>query len=172
MAKKILKPGTPLGGGFFAGEMISGDDRYALVIPSKAEGEKMNLQYKLRDRSIPDGTDSDDDGMANSEKINDDNHPAAQFCRSLRAGGVDDWSLPSRDELAIIERTLGPRRKNTPALFREGGAEAFEPTWYWSSTEHASYSNGAWLVDFLIGLQNDYLKSNCNGVRAVRRLKI
>jgi hypothetical protein len=72
-----------------------------------------------------------------------------------------------------LERTLGPCRDSTPDLFKEGAAEAFEPDWYWSSTEHASYSDTAWFVDFDYGgLQGNYGKIFNFGVRAVRRLKI
>jgi hypothetical protein len=174
MAKKLVIPalGVAFGGGFFAGEIIVDEVRFALIVAPKAEGEKMDLEYKKKNRGISDGTDSDDDGLANSEKINDANHPAAQFCRSLQVGGFNDWYLPSRDELALLERNLGLSRKNTPELFREGGSEAFERDWYWSSTEYASYSGYAWVVYFSNGSQGYDGKSDANGVRAVRRLKI
>jgi hypothetical protein len=165
--------GTPFGGGFFAGEITLADERYALIVAPKAEGEKMELEYKLEDRGTSDGTDSDDDGFANSDRINDANHPAVQFCRGLRIGGFDDWYLPSRDELAMLCRNLGPTRKTTPELFKTGNAEAFiEDDWYWSSTEYAPDSYGAWMVDFDSGTQNYYNKNYYSGVRAVRRLKI
>jgi Protein of unknown function (DUF1566) len=174
MAKKVTIPalGSKFGGGFFGGAGIADGELYALVVASKAEGERLGLAYKLKDRGTADGTDSDDDGLANSERIDDDNHPAAQFCRGLRIGGVDDWQLPSRDDLAMLERNLGPRRKNAPELFREGGAEAFEPNWYWSSTEYAQHSYDAWLVGFNTGFQSTSGKNNLFGVRAVRRLKL
>lgn len=174
MANKLTIPviGSPLAGGFFGGESTIKGERFALIVSSKAEGEKMNLEYKLKDRSTADGTDSDDDGIANSERINDENHPAARFCRGLRIGGLDDWHLPSRDDLAMLERNLGPRRKNTPELFREDAAEAFETEWYWSSTENARTSAYAWMVNFSNGLQFNYGKDGGCGVRAVRRLKI
>lgn len=169
---EIPAVGLPFDGGFFAGEILLHGERYALVVAPKAEGEKLNVEYKSKDRSTTDGTSSDDDGLANSETINDANHPAAQFCRSLRIGGHDDWYQPSRDELIRIWMALGPNRKNTPELFRAGGAEAFQPNWYWSSTEHASYSSGAWVVDFSGGGQGYDGKDGDCGVRAVRRLKI
>ena len=162
--------GSPLAGGFFAGEMAIDGVLYALVVAPKAEGEKMDLQYKRRNTA--DGTDSDDDGLSNSERLNDANHPAAQFCRTLQIGEANDWYLPSRDELMQIWRNLGPRRKNTPELFREGGAEAFETAWYWSSTENASNSFSAWYVGFFSGYQLYTNKVSYFGVRAVRRLKI
>ncbi len=170
LAEPFAELGSPLGGGFFAGEFVLQGERYALVVAPKTEGEKMELQFK--NRNTADGTDSDEDGLANSARINDANHPAVQFCRSLRIGGYDDWYLPSRDELAMLWRNLGPRRKNVPELFREGATESFETDWYWSSTETASYSDVAWMVGFDYGYQDNYGKDNYCGVRAVRRLKI
>ena len=164
--------GAPFEGGFFGGEFMLAGERYVLVAAPKAEGERFNLEYKKNDRGTADGTDSDDDGLANSGRISDDNHPAAQFCRGLRIAGHDDWYLPSRDELAMLWRNLGPNRKNTPGLFQKGAAEAFAEDWYWSSTEHASYSGYAWVVYFVDGGQGSYGKGYGFGVRAVRRLKI
>jgi hypothetical protein len=164
--------GSPLAGGFFAGEITIEGDRYALIVAPKASGEKLELEYKPKDRGTADGTDSDDDGPANTKRINDVNHPAAQFCSGLNIGGFDDWYLPSRDELAMLERNLGPYRKNTPEQFREDAPEALETNWYWSSTEYASYSYLAWIVGFDSGLQNGFNKDLDYGVRAVRRLKL
>jgi hypothetical protein len=174
MAKKSIIPvfGSPLAGGFFGGEIIIAGERYALVVAPKAEGEKLNMQYKGKNLDKTDLSLSDDDGMQNSMEINDDNHPAAQFCRGLDLGGFNDWHLPSRDELATIWRSLGPRCKDTPDLFREGGTEAFEPNWYWSSTEHAQDSSNAWVVGFSSGDQADDGKDDQLGVRAVRRIKL
>jgi hypothetical protein len=167
--------GSFLAGGFFGGEMMINGELHALIVAPKAEGEKTgddDLQYKINDRYTADGTDSDDDGLTNTDRINDDNHPAAQYCRSLRIGDHDDWCLPSRDELAMMERNLGPNRKNTPALFANGNEEAFEEAWYRSSTEHAQYSNYAWVVGFNYGTQYYGNKDDVYGFRAVRRFKI
>ena len=143
MAKKTALPafGAEFGGGYFSGEIVVNGERFALVVAPKAEGEKMDLEYKLKDRGTSDGSISDDDGFFNSNLINDANHPAAQFCKSLRIAGHDDWHLPSRDELMRIWMALGPNRVNTPELFKSGAAEAFEERWYWSSTEYAHYSS-------------------------------
>ena len=173
MAKtKLPAIGIPFAGGIFAGEMTIDSVRYALVVALKAEGEKLNLEYKKKLPGTADGTDSDDDGLANFQRLIGPNYPAAEFCRSLKAGGFDDWYLLSRDELAMLWRNLGPKRKNTPELFREGGAEAFTANWYWSSTEFASYSTNAWLTDFNYGYQFTSYKDFSAGVRAVRRFKI
>ena len=174
MAKKQITPaiGAAFEGGFYSGDIVVAGVRYALVVDPKAEGEKIGLQYKVKARDVFDGTDSEDDGLANTERINDVNHPAAQFCRGLQIGGFNDWYLPSRDELMRIWMALGPNRKKTPDLFKAGGRESFESRWYWASTEPAQYSSYAWVVDFYDGYQHTSLKSNNCGVRAVRRVKI
>lgn len=174
MAKKQTIPalGAPLGGGFYGGSIELDGVRYALVVAPKAEGEKMELQYKKTKLNTTDGSDTEDDGFYNSCLIDNSNHPAAKFCLDLRIGDYDDWYLPSRDELMTIWMALGPNRKKTPELFKTGGSETFEERWYWSSTEHVSTSSYAWLVGFLLGYQNDLNKGYYGGVRAVRRLKL
>lgn len=168
----LYQIGSPLLGGFFGGEMIVNGERLALIVAPKAEGEKMDLEYKLNGREVFDGADSDDDGIPNTNKTNDENHPAAHFCRNLQIGGFNDWYLPSRDELMMLWRNLGPCRKNTPELFREDAAEAFDTGWYWSSTEYAHDSSDAWVVGFYDGSQDDVGKDGYSGVRAVRRFKL
>jgi len=174
MAKKQTIPalGAPFGDGFYGGSIELDGVRYALVVAPKSEGEKLSLEYKKKKLSTADGSDIDDDGFYNSCLIDDANHPAAQFCRSLRIGDHDDWYLPSRDELMLIWMALGPNRRKTPELFRENGPEAFDTTWYWSSTEHAQYSGYAWIVGFGNGYQYNDNKNYGSAVRAVRRLKL
>lgn len=174
MSKKAILPalGEAFEGGFFGGEITINGDRFALVVAPKVAGESMNLQYKKKKLDTFDGTDLDDDGFYNSCQTNDANHPGAQFCRSLQIAGHDDWYLPSRDELIIIWMALGPNRKNTPESFRAGSPEAFDDEWYWSSTEHAQGSYGAWVVGFDNGFQDTSNKGNNDGVRAVRRFKL
>ncbi|SOC56464.1 Protein of unknown function [Chromohalobacter canadensis] len=54
--------------------------------------------------------------------------------------------------------------------FREGGADAFEASGYWSSTE--GNSSGAWYQGFDSGSQYISGKTYANRVRAVRRVKL
>lgn len=174
MAKKAAVPaiGSEFKGGFYAGSMELDGIKYALVVSPKAEGEKLDLQYKKKKLSSADGTDLDDDGFYNSCQMDNSNYPAAQFCRQLQINGFNDWYLPSRDELTLIWMALGPNRKKTPELFKAGAAEAFEERWYWSSTEFASYVSDAWIVYFSGGFQNYGGKDYGDAVRAVRRVKL
>jgi len=163
--------GAPFGGGFFGG-LHPTEPNIAIVVAPKAEGEAEELTWG------PDGITtarSLTDGFANSEALNDEDHPAAQFCRSLRIGGHDDWYLPALDEMTVLRRNLMPGtgyvpEQTTAEAFREGGPEAFEREWYWTSTEFSKGS--AWLQDFTSGDQISSGKVWSTRVRAVRKCQL
>ena len=163
--------GTPFQGGFYAGKFFGADGAaYALIVAPKAEGET-ELVFKTK-RTADAGARSLRDGMANSEAMNDDAHPAAKFCRALTIGGFDDWYLPSRHEAALLAETLMPGadyvpEQTTAEAFKEGGAEAFSRTLYWTSTEFAP--GFAWFQLFDGGLQGTTGKDWSCRVRAVRK---
>jgi hypothetical protein len=98
--------GEPFEGGYFMGSIITAGKTYALIVAPKAEGET-TLPWKKGWSATP-GTLSLNDGLANSEAMNNDEHPAAQWCRSLKIGGKDDWCLPSRDDLELMYRNGKP----------------------------------------------------------------
>ncbi len=62
-----------------------------------------------------------------------------------------------------------PHRPPAP-LFRSGGEQALECSWYWSSTEFAQ--NDAWAQLFDDGDQGNAGKGNVLRVRAVRKVLI
>lgn len=64
-----------------------------------------------------------------------------------------------------------PTRREQRVLFANA-KEHFKPEWYWSSEQHASYSDYAWGQDFNNGSQNNLLKSFKGRARAVRRMPI
>lgn len=64
--------------------------------------------------------------------------------------------LPTRREQAIL---YGNRRDGQ-----------FKPRWYWSSEQHASYSDCAWIQTFNDGNQSYNHEGNCDRARAVRRV--
>ena len=68
---------------------------------------------------------------------------------------VDDWFLPSRDELNIMYN----------ARFAIGG---FQSTWYWSSSQNNQNTYSAWIHNFNNGSQYLNYKSNFRRVRAIR----
>jgi hypothetical protein len=115
-----LAPGTPLGGGFFAGfisHTADGNPTHALIVAPRATGATgtgytltTNLQWKTANTTTT-GTTSAFDGVANTAAMVTAGiaaHPAAEFCVNLSIGGFTDWYLPSRFELDIAYFNLKP----------------------------------------------------------------
>lgn len=172
---KITFPaiGAPFGGGFFAGTFLLGDDRYALIVAPKAEGETIT-KWKTENSATP-GARSLRDGLANSDAMANGDHPAAAFCRGLRIGGFDDWYLPSRHEAGLLAENLMPGAGHVPEqtsalAFREGGVEAFGRGGCWTSTEFTS--GYACFQSFGYGNQGYGGKGWEFRVRAVRKIKL
>lgn len=195
------EPGTPFGGGYYAGRINIGGQIYALVVAPKALGgdSSPGLRSWKTSQTSTAGTGSVNDGWANTQAMATAglaDHQAAQFCRGLTIGGYNDWYLPAKDELEILYRNFKPTTQtnntnsgansssvpprgnystNSPsrtsiALFREGGAEAFNSSYYWSSTEFSS-SHG-FRQAFSTGNQTNSSKTMGSNVRAVRRVPI
>lgn len=187
-------------GGFFAG-LIQLDDgtRYGLIVAPKAEGQHADTEWIDDYQAVP-GAQSYNDGLNNTEAMAEAGSKLAKWARDLRISGFDDWYLPSQDELEIIYRNLKPTTRENycwarsginlsavpptrPYLpsspvqtsadaFREGGAEAFDDVWYWTSTQHAANSDFAWSQSFDRGDQYGILTSDRLRARAVRRIPI
>jgi Protein of unknown function (DUF1566) len=167
MSETLPAIGAPYGGGFLAALMPAPEGKlYAVIVPPKAEGEKEGVKWKTS-YTKTEGTTSCVDGLANSDAMNNAEHPAAQWCRSLKIGGFDDWQLPASAVLAAVWANLGPN--HTPvAAFQKGAPEAFDESWYWSSTEFGSVY--AWTQYFDVGGQG-YAGKNLEGrCRAVRKM--
>jgi hypothetical protein len=190
--------GTAMGGGFYAGRTQIGDQVFALIVAPKALGELVGA-WNDSLKSVA-GAISYCDGLENTIAMVEAGSAIAQAARALVIDGAQDWYIPSQDELEVIYRNLKPTtetnscyarsginlsavpptRPYTPDLpmqtlaetFQVGGAEAFEEAWYWSSTQHAAYSDYAWLQYFYHGGQGYDHKSYQGRARAVRRLPI
>jgi hypothetical protein len=93
-------------------------------------------------------------------------YDAQKYCGSLKRGGESDWRLPSKDELLTIRDSSipDPRPKIDTAYFWNA-----KSGWYWSSTTHPVYPEGALLVDFgsSVWHGNDKVEYCCY-VRCVR----
>ncbi len=190
--------GAAFAGGFYAGRINVDGANYALIVSPKAFGE-FKGRWSPNDDAVP-GAQHYADGMANTEAMAGAGSVLAAKVLQLDIGGVADWYIPSRDELEMIYRNLKPSDEEnsesfrsgdnpssspvghpyTEALpaqttvdaFREGGNEALEPFWHWSSTQFAANPSLAWLQDFDLGYQNLNRKTYEGRARAVRRLKI
>jgi hypothetical protein len=190
--------GAAFAGGFFSGLINVGADTYALIVAPKAAGERTGAWSGSKE-PVPNAY-SYCDGLANTSAMAEAGGDLAKWARELRIDGFDDWYVPSRDELELVYRNLKstscencesfrdgdnpssapvgyPYTSTTPgqtpvAAFQEGGAEALEPAWYWSSTQYAASPSDAWVQIFGNGIQGNGRKSYEGRARAVRRLKI
>ncbi|WP_353627584.1 hypothetical protein ABNQ24_12520 [Ralstonia pseudosolanacearum] len=188
--------GTPWEGGFYNGLITFGGDVYAQVTATKAEGEHKSAIW-LPDYTEIAGAGSYFDGLANTKAMAETGSEIAQWALEQRIAGVDGWAIPARDQLELQYRHFKPtedendvyRYGDNPSslppgypytillpgqtpieLFREGGTEAFEKTWYWSSTQSSAYS--AWSQYFADGYQDTASKSSKGRVRLVRSIKL
>ena len=100
-------------GGYFAGINRIQNCVYAILVAPKFT-EHNCLEFKTQG-SITHGILLVNDGLTNTLAMDDNTHPAAQYCRSLNVCGHTDYYLPSRDELELCYRNLKPTECcNTP----------------------------------------------------------
>ncbi len=191
--------GMPFEGGFFGGLIQShgGAKTFAVVWAPKAEGETTGPWLPGYD-DVP-GARSCFHSMDNTLAMADAGSEIAKWARGLSIGGHTDWCIPARDVLELAYRHLKPTTRKTEGYFRdgdnpsslpqgypyslgdapsqtamaafqEGGAEAFEPSWYWASTQYSSFT--AWGQTFDYGSQLSNYKSASGRVRAVRLIQV
>ena len=114
--------GTPLGGGFYAGQikvfagqdgggLPAADTIYNLIVAPAATGV-FNDQYKSG--AAPGQSDPNPPsentvyGYPQTTACNDVWHPGFQFAKGLTIGGFTDWYIPSLNELDILYFNLKP----------------------------------------------------------------
>jgi hypothetical protein len=187
-------PGTPFAGGFYVSRFHVGAAEYALVVAPRAEGEIEDTAWGEYGKDIP-GARSCFDGLANTKAMAEAGSAMGAWALGMSINGQRDWYLPSRDELEMLYRHLKPTEEENCCSFRdgdnassipvtypytaeepaqtsteafqEGGAEAFGPEWYWSSTQYSRYS--AYCQGFSNGDHYDGGKDSKLRARAVRR---
>lgn len=155
-------PGTPFGGGLYAGQITEDDGiTYAIIVAPKAQGGEASgtLAWKTTTTTTT-GTDSLNNGFNNTAAMvaaGISLHPAAQFCKGLSINGYTDWYLPAKGELNLI-------------YTNRGSLDAFVQNYYWSSTQYSSFSS--WYQTFYNGDQGTFSKTNTYYVRGVRRVAV
>jgi hypothetical protein len=187
--------GTPMPGGFFAGAYMLNGQRRALILSTKKIGISLKGAWNEEEPDVP-GAKSYNDGMANTKAMAEAGSGLAKTALTLEIDGMNDFYIPSQDELEICYRAFKPTTKQnwcyarsginlsavpptypytpdfpvqtTLEAFKASGEEAFEEASYWSSTQHAGDSDCAWCQNFDDGDQFNYLKSAELRVRAVR----
>ncbi len=187
--------GARVQGGFFAGLMRSNGEIRALIVAPKGVGEKAPSIWIPNYKDVP-GAKSFFDGMANTRAMAEAGSKLAKWALDLNIDGFSDYYIAALDEQEILYRAFKPTTDTNsqwarsginlsavepswpytaefPAQaslddFKAGGAEAFEADWYWTSTQHAAASDGAWCQDFDNGYQFYCSKSYKLRARAVR----
>lgn len=188
--------GTPFEGGFYAGRISIDDQEFNLIVAPKECGEHDDTEWNSSYRNVA-GATSYGDGMANTVAMLESGSKLAAWARDLRIDGRDDWYLPSQDELEILYRAFKPTEQgNSPYgrsginltavpptrpytndlpaktdvdAYNNGGDQAFDDAWYWSSTQHSGTSDCAWHQGFSNGYQDCITKNGKLRARAVRR---
>ena len=89
----------------------------------------------------------------------------------LLAGEAESVNWAQAKDFAAKAGGELPTRREQSLLFANL-KEQFQPRWYWSGEQHASYSGYAWIQYFDYGGQNGYHKFINYRARAVRRLVI
>ena len=187
--------GATFAGGYYVGQIKCGDQAYALIMAGAA-GE-ISGRWNASDSDV-NGATSLTNGMANTEAMAAAGSKLAQRVRALNIEGFTDWYIPAKDELELCYRNAKPSTarnwngegrnassvpvgepytedspvQTTMTALQEDEPDALIPAWYWSSTQHASDSDLAWVQYFNNGYQYDLRKSFAGRARAVRRLPI
>lgn len=188
--------GQPFEGGFYGGIVNIHDKPHAIAWAPKAEGETDGTWH---DDEPGLTAPSCFDSMANTQAMAAAGSAMATWALGLQINGHADWCIPARDVLELAYRHLKPttretdgwsrcgdnpssvpvgypyRTQATPvqttaAAFQADGEQAFQPTWYWTSTQ--SSSGSAWVQHFSDGYQDDYCLNFRLRVRAVRLIQL
>ena len=101
----LTRIGQKFEGGYLAGVIRIRDCAYAILVAPKSTED--SVQFKTTYIITP-NTQLVNDGLANTNAMNNNKHPAAQYCRNLTVGRHADLYLPSCDELELCYRNLKP----------------------------------------------------------------
>ena len=189
--------GAPFEGGFFGGQIRIGGAILAVIWAPKALGETEGVW--LPDSAMVSNALSCCNSMGNTQAMAEAGSPLAKWALGLEINGHTDWCLPARDVLELGYRHLKPTTWETRCYFRDGdnpsslppgypytkevsiaqtaielfqagGTEAFDASWYWSSTVYSEAS--AWCQSFYNGYQHYNHQDNELRARAIRLIQL
>ena len=187
--------GAPFEGGFYGGQIRIGDTLAAIVWAPKAQGQTKAAWLDRYD-NVP-GARSCFDSLSNTRAMAAAGSAIAQWALALDINGHTDWCVPARDVLELAYRHLKPTTYENCCSFRDGdnassvpvgypytealpaqttaeafhadGAEAFDDTWYWSSTQFSD--SDAFRQNFNYGnqgLSGKKYEARCRAVRLIQ----
>jgi hypothetical protein len=189
--------GTAMEGGYFGGIINVNGTHKGIIWAPKQVGQISSIL--LPSRKMIEGAGSPNDCQANMKALIAAGSPAALQIAELNIGGFQDWVIPSRDVLELGYRYFKPSEyenfcswrdgensssvppgwlytedypaQTTLDAFKDGGEEAFELEWHWSSTVLPK-GNSAFIQTFDDGRQlNTGLSAECR-VRSVRLIQL
>ena len=189
--------GTAMEGGYFGGIInVNGINKGIIWAPKAAGQIKAAL---LPTRQVAQGVFSPCDCAANTRLLAESGSSAAKQIAELEINGHEDWLVPSRDVLELAYRHFKPTTyenycswrdgensnsvppgwlytdefpaQTTIDAFKEGGREAFDVAWYWSSTVLPE-GKTAFGQYFYHGNQGTSVLSYEARVRAVRLIQL
>lgn len=195
--KELPKKGEPLPGGFYAGMLNVSGSVYAIITAPKSLGIYTG---EWGPATLIEGAGSVNNGHGNTIALARAKNPMAEWSLSLNIDGLADFYIPARDEREIEYRNLKPTtqanhqgfrigenpsacrladrygytkalpEQTKAAAFQEGGEQAFDSCWHWTSTQYDAYN--AWDQDFSVGGQSVGNKDGKLAARAVRRILV
>jgi hypothetical protein len=188
---------APFAGGFYMGLLVLEGQLHALIRAPKALGHFISVAWGDFGQRV-EGALSFVDGRANTIAMAEAGSELAQKILQLEIDGYKDWVLPARDQLEVMYRNAKPslhknfcsyrdgENPSTPVLsmpytpdlptqtnepfFQDGGAEAFDLNWYWSSTQYSA--DDAYGQDFTGGFQCYLYKDGELRAFAVRMIPV
>jgi hypothetical protein len=190
--------GAATAGGYFGGIINVNGTHKGVIWAPKQQGQIRAML--LPSGQSFDGAGSPCDCASNMQALLDAGSPAAQQIAELNINGFNDWLIPSRDVLELGYRHFKPTRRDnycswrdgenpnsvppgwlytdefpaqtTLEAFKDGGDEAFDDSWYFSSTV-LPHGNTAFDQDFDYGYQGTTSHLSAEGrVRAVRLIQL
>lgn len=190
--------GAAFEGGSFFGAIMVDRNPHAIIVSPKAAGSHAETRWNKNLKRV--GAISYSDSFLNTVAMAEAGSPIAQWARAQEINGLRDWCIPARDLLERMyflgkpttrrnacwfrdgenPSAIPPAYPYTAMLpaqtdldaFREGGVEAFDPAYYWSSTEYEADSDYAYAQDFGDGGQGNHRKDSEFAVRLVRTIPI
>ncbi|MEO8153596.1 MAG: hypothetical protein ABI605_11045 [Rhizobacter sp.] len=188
--------GAAFEGGFFGDRFTMNGQVYGVIWAPKSLGQTKGTWLPTY-TAVP-AARSCVDSMANTVAMAEAGSEIAKWALGLDIDGRKDWCIPARDILELAYRRFKPSSAENAAsfrdgdnassipvgypyteelpaqteieAFRDGGPEAFDQVYHWSSTQYSE--DLAFFQGFYDGYQHGYDEEASLSVRAVRLIQL